>query len=187
VSAPAGTFAIRTRCPTANFGCATSRRGLSPLRRYAMICSSRASARSGPPGRAPSGLAASPRSSLVREANSSSRRYPLSTRNGDAAEPLLVVTEFEVVEWIHRLGASADPLMSTCHGSGRHVGDRAGRHGRKRCGAAAHERMMNKEVVALVLQGGGALGAYWAGPFEALAAEDIVRSGSPAFRSRSTP
>jgi predicted acylesterase/phospholipase RssA len=31
---------------------------------------------------------------------------------------------------------------------------------RGRCGAAAHERMTNKEVVALVFQGGGALGAY---------------------------
>ena len=40
----------------------------------------------------------------------------------------------------------------------------------------------------LVLQGGGALGAYQAGVFEALAAMNHTPTGSPASRSaRSTP
>jgi NTE family protein len=43
------------------------------------------------------------------------------------------------------------------------------------------------EVVALVLQGGGALGAYQAGVYEALAEAAIIPIGSTASRSvRST-
>ena len=39
------------------------------------------------------------------------------------------------------------------------------------------------ERIALILQGGGALGAYQAGVYQALAEADPSRTGSPAFRS----
>jgi hypothetical protein len=38
------------------------------------------------------------------------------------------------------------------------------------------------EVVALVLQGGGALGAYQTGVYEALSELASIQTGSPAFR-----
>ena len=50
------------------------------------------------------------------------------------------------------------------------------------------ERPGHYETVALVLQGGGALGAYQAGVYEGLHEAGIGRTGSPASRSaRSTP
>ena len=49
------------------------------------------------------------------------------------------------------------------------------------------ERVLPFECVALVLQGGGALGAYQAGVYAALAEAGSIRIGSPVFRSaRST-
>lgn len=45
------------------------------------------------------------------------------------------------------------------------------------------ERRLPFECVALVLQGGGALGAYQAGVYEALAEANINPDGSPASPS----
>ena len=43
-------------------------------------------------------------------------------------------------------------------------------------------RQLPFECVALVLQGGGALGAYQGGVYEALAEAKSIQTGSPAYR-----
>ena len=129
---------MRTPDPTANFGCATSRRGLSPQpqvsdhlvvdRRFTGILWRRGEF-GDPVGEFLLGHVA-----LVDE------------ELGDAAQPLLVVAELEVVEGVHRLGAGAQvgPRPLVLEG-GRHLVDGIGRQRRAEVVRQPHHRDVDAE------------------------------------------